>query len=445
MFNRTLYTALLYITSPLIFSLLLKTKKGKPPIGERWKEFAGISPDLPMRDSQQPIWIHAVSVGEVIAATPIINALQAKYPAQQLLITTTTSTGAERVAALSNNLGISHCNIEHRYFPADYPFAIKQFIARMNPSICLIMETELWPNMLTICQEKQLPTVVVNARLSEKSQQKYLKFNHLFAKPLHTISHILCQNEDDKQRFIGLDIPSDKLTVTGTVKYDIQFSDTVINTGLALKTELGDRPTFIAASTHKGEDEIILTAFAQIKTTHPNAVMILVPRHPERFDDVAVLCQRHFSATLRRSQNAAADLLATADIYLADSMGEMPIMLAASDVCFIGGSLLGDKVGGHNLLEPAALAKPCITGPSYFNFADVTAQLLQHDAVTVVQDATELATTVNQLFNDHERAMIVGNNAKDVVDANTGALDKIITKLGVFIDEIIEKDKMKKS
>ena len=433
MFNRSLYTALLYITSPLIFSLLLKTKKGKPPIGERWKEFVGISPALPAAN-QQPIWIHAVSVGEVIAATPIINALQAKYPHQQLLITTTTSTGAERVAALSGN-------IEHRYFPADYPFAVKQFITRMKPSICLIMETELWPNMLNICQQAQLPTVVVNARLSAKSQQKYLKFKSLFAQPLQTIEHILCQNEDDKQRFIELDIAADNISVTGTVKYDIQFNESIINAGLALKTALGDRSTLIAASTHKGEDEQVLAAFAQIKQQHANAVMILVPRHPERFDSVASLCQQHFAHTVRRSQNPTAAELIQAAVYLADSMGEMPIMLAASDVCFMGGSLLGDKVGGHNLLEPAALAKPCITGPSYFNFADVTAQLLQHNAVTVVQDEDELAKTVTALFHDQKAAIAMGNNAKAVVAANAGALDKIINKLSVFLDVIVDKDK----
>lgn len=438
MFNRTLYTALLYITSPLIFSLLLKTKKGKPPVGERWKEFVGISPELPKLNNQQPIWIHAVSVGEVIAATPIINALQEKYPEQQLLITTTTSTGAERVAALANNAANSH-RIAHRYFPADYPFAVKQFITRMNPSICLIMETELWPNMLTICQQQQLPTVVVNARLSAKSQQKYRKFTSLFAQPLQSITHILCQTKDDKQRFNELGIQTDKITATGTVKYDIQFSDAIINAGLTLKTALGNRPTLIAASTHKGEDEIVLAAFKQIKQQHANAVMIIVPRHPERFDDVANLCGQQFANTERRSQTPTAEQLIQADIYLADSMGEMPIMLAASDVCFMGGSLLGEKVGGHNLLEPAALAKPCITGSSYYNFADVTAQLLQQNAVSVIQDESELATTVSDLFANPKRATDMGNNAKGVVTANTGALEKIIGKLSGFIDEVIAK------
>ncbi|MBL1416964.1 MAG: lipid IV(A) 3-deoxy-D-manno-octulosonic acid transferase, partial [Moritella sp.] len=397
MLSRSLYTTLLYATSPLIFSLLLKTKKGKPPIGDRWKEFVGIAPEL--AQSQQPIWIHAVSVGEVIAATPIINALQQQYPALPLLITTTTSTGAERVAALTGN-------IEHRYFPADYPCAVKQFISRMKPALCLIMETELWPNMLTICKDQGIPTIVVNARLSEKSQQKYQRFQSLFSAPLQKLTHILCQDENDQRRFKTLGLSQSQLSVTGTVKFDIQFSESIINNGLSLRQQLGkQRPVVIASSTHKGEDEIVLAAFEKVKQQHTNAVLILVPRHPERFDDVATLCLSKFPKTQRRSQSQATDDLSNTDVYLGDSMGEMPILLAASDICFMGGSLIGDKVGGHNLLEPAALSKACITGPSYFNFADVTAQLLDCNGVAVVDDELELANKINELMSQPEIAV----------------------------------------
>ena len=434
MLSRTLYTALLYATSPLIFSLLLKTKKGKPPVGERWKEFVGITPEL--ANSQQPIWIHAVSVGEVIAATPIINALQ-HYPQQPLLITTTTSTGAERVAALAGH-------IEHRYFPADYPCAVKQFINRMNPALCLIMETELWPNMLTICEDNNIPTIVVNARLSERSQQKYRRFQSLFSTPLQKITHILCQDEDDKRRFRTLGLSEDKLSVTGTVKFDVQFSESIINQGLALRQQLGQqRPVVIASSTHKGEDEIVLAAFNCVKQQHANALLILVPRHPERFDDVATLCQTQFPHTQRRSQTQSTDDLSNADVYLADSMGEMPVLLAASDICFMGGSLIGDKVGGHNLLEPATLSKPCITGPSYYNFADVTAQLLDCNGVAVVNDEIELAEKLNALIAQPETARAMGLQAKSVVDKNKGALAKIMHKLTYFIDLTMSQTRVK--
>ena len=429
MLSRTLYTTLLYATSPLIFSLLLKTKKGKPPIGERWKEFVGITPEL--AQAQQPIWIHAVSVGEVIAATPIINALQQQYPALPLLITTTTSTGAERVAALTGN-------IEHRYFPADYPCAVKQFIKRMNPALCLIMETELWPNMLTICKDQAIPTIVVNARLSEKSQQKYQRFQSLFSAPLQTLTHILCQDEDDQRRFKTLGLSQSQLSVTGTVKFDIQFSESIINNGLSLRQQLGkQRPVVIASSTHKGEDEIVLAAFEKVKQQHINAVLILVPRHPERFDDVATLCLSKFPKTQRRSQGQATDNLSNIDVYLGDSMGEMPILLAASDICFMGGSLIGDKVGGHNLLEPAALSKACITGPSYFNFADVTAQLLDCNGVAVVNDEFELANKINELMSQPEIAVTMGQQAKHVVEKNKGALSKIMQTLTYYIDQTI--------
>jgi len=429
MLSRTLYTTLLYATSPLIFSLLLKTKKGKPPVGNRWKEFAGITPEL--TNSKKPIWIHAVSVGEVIAATPIINALQQHYPEQSLLITTTTSTGAERVEALSGN-------IEHRYFPADYPCAIKQFIARMQPSLCLIMETELWPNMLTICENKNIPTIVVNARLSEKSQQKYQRFQSLFSAPLQKITHILCQDEDDQHRFKTLGLTPDKLSVTGTVKFDIQFSDDIVNQGLLLRQQLGQqRAVVIASSTHKGEDEIVLAAFEKVKLQHANALLILVPRHPERFDDVTELCSEKFPCTLRRSHTRLTDDLSSTDIYVGDSMGEMPILLAASDICFMGGSLIGDKVGGHNLLEPAALSKPCITGPSYYNFADVTAQLLNSNGAAVINNEVELANKINELISQPDVAIEMGLQAKHVVDKNKGALTRIMQKLTDLIDQEI--------
>ncbi|QUM82613.1 lipid IV(A) 3-deoxy-D-manno-octulosonic acid transferase [Moritella sp. 5] len=431
MLSRTLYTTLLYATSPLIFSLLLKTKKGKPPIGDRWKEFVGITPELTL--SQQPIWIHAVSVGEVIAATPIIKALQQHYPEQPLLITTTTSTGAERVEALTGH-------IEHRYFPADYPCAVKQFISRMKPALCLIMETELWPNMLTICNDENIPTIVVNARLSEKSQQKYQRFQSLFSAPLQKLTHVLCQDENDLRRFTTLGLIQTQLSVTGTVKFDIQFSDTIINHGLSLREQFGkQRPVVIASSTHKGEDEIVLAAFEKVKQQHNDALLILVPRHPERFDDVATRCLDKFPHTQRRSQTQATENLSNIDVYLGDSMGEMPLLLAASDICFMGGSLIGDKVGGHNLLEPAALSKACITGPSYYNFADVTAQLLACDGVAVVNNELELANKINELMSQPEIAVTMGQQAKSVVEKNKGALTKIMQKLTFYIDQTLKQ------
>ncbi len=426
MLSRTLYTALLYITSPLIFSLLLRTKKGKPPVGQRWKEFIGITPTL----SHKPLWVHAVSVGEVIAATPIIQALQQRYPEQRILVTTTTSTGAERVEALGGN-------VEHRYFPADYPFAIKLFLSRIQPSICLIMETELWPNMLTICNKRKIPTVIINARLSEKSQQKYLRFKALFDSPLQQIDRILCQNKDDNSRFQGLGLPEEKLVTTGTVKFDISFSEDVVAAGLSLRAKLGaDRPVLIAASTHKGEDEIVLRSFQQIKNSHPDALLILVPRHPERFDDVATLCQSFYPATARRSEMSEKTDLTATDIYLGDTMGEMGLLLSACDIAFIGGSLLGDKVGGHNLLEPAALQKPVLTGPSYYNFADVTEQLLQRGGVKVVDSETDLANTVITLINDKTSANTMGIRAKSVCEDNKGALDNIMRELAPFLKKV---------
>lgn len=326
MLVRIVYTLLLALASPLLLFGLYKSKPNKPQFGSRWKEHFGITPKLKSND--KPIWIHAVSVGESIAATPLIKALKEQNPEQSILVTTTTSTGAEQIAKLGDL-------IEHRYMPIDFGFAIKGFLKSVQPKQMLIIETELWPNTLHHVYKAGIPITVVNARLSEKSCQNYAKIQRLFNQLHPCLTQVLCQTDSDAERFERLGVEKKKLSVTGSIKFDIQISEQVKQQGQQLRAQLGnDRPIWIAASTHKGEDEQVLDAHRQVLKSHPNALLILVPRHPERFDDVFALCQQQGFNTVRRTSTHAVET--NTQVYLGDTMGEMLTLIGAADICFMG-------------------------------------------------------------------------------------------------------------
>ncbi|EPF7652991.1 lipid IV(A) 3-deoxy-D-manno-octulosonic acid transferase [Vibrio vulnificus] len=416
MLVRLLYTLLLALAAPLLLFGLYRSKPNKPKFGQRWKEHFGITPKLVGQN--QPLWIHAVSVGESLAAIPLIKAIKEKTPDQVIVVTTTTSTGAEQIAKLGNL-------VEHRYMPIDFAFAVRGFLKAINPAKMLIIETELWPNTLATVHKANIPIIVVNARLSEKSQQNYAKVQSLFNLIHPCLSKVLCQSQADADRFAKLGVPTSKLCVTGSIKFDIHISDEIKRQGVELRTLLGQqRPVWIAASTHKGEDEQVLDAHRQVLETHPNALLILVPRHPERFDSVFELCQTQGFETVRRTQtNSVAD---STQVYLGDTMGEMLILLGAADVCFMGGSLVGDKVGGHNVLEPAALGVPVITGPSYYNFKEITIALVQAKGIIVIESSL-LGQKTQQLLCHSDRQKLVADAALNVVRKNQGALTRALS------------------
>ncbi|EKO3914486.1 lipid IV(A) 3-deoxy-D-manno-octulosonic acid transferase, partial [Vibrio metschnikovii] len=349
-----IYNLLLTLATPFLLFSLYKNKPNKPKFGPRWKEHFGITPKL--NSTQQPLWIHAVSVGECLAVVPLIKAIKAKRPKEIIVVTTTTTTGAEQIAKLGNL-------VEHRYMPIDFPFAIRGFLRAIKPKKLLIMETELWPNTLTITHKAKVPIIVVNARLSKKSQQNYARIQPFFNLIHPCLSKILCQSQTDAEHFVKLGVTPQKITVIGSIKYDIEISEETKSQSSQLRDKLGkNRPIWIAASTHKGEDEIILDAHKKILAFHPNALLIIVPRHPERFNSVFELCKKEKFNTIRRTNNIK--ITKDVQVYLGDTMGEMLVLIGAADVCFMGGSLLGDKFGGHNVLEPAALGVPIIIGPS---------------------------------------------------------------------------------
>ncbi|WP_408900909.1 lipid IV(A) 3-deoxy-D-manno-octulosonic acid transferase [Photobacterium piscicola] len=423
MMIRTLYTLLLALIAPILLWGLYRTKPGKPNFGTRWKEHFGLTPRL--TTTTDPIWIHAASVGEAIAIVPVIKALKQSYPEQAIVVTTTTSTGAEQVAKLGDL-------VEHRYMPIDFSWCVRGFLKTIKPRLLLIVEKELWLNTLSCVHNQKIPTIIVNARLSERSAKRYHSFSFFTHQLLNKIDKILCLHDDDAQRFIDIGAQQHQIAVTGSIKYDITIANTVFEQAQSLRQQLGkQRPIFVAASTHQGEDEQVLDAYQLVQQQFTNALVIIVPRHPQRFDSVAKLAIDRGLNVHRRTDTTP--IKANTQLYLADTMGEMLVMLATADVTFMGGSLVGEKVGGHNLLEPAAVAKPAITGPSFYNFEDITQQLLAAGAIEICQDSHQLALQLIALFNDPERQQKMGAQGQRIVLENQGAVDKTVTNISPYL------------
>ena len=415
MLIRLIYTLILSLASPLPLYGLYKSKPGKPSFGKRWKEHFGITPKI---QGKSPIWIHAVSVGESIAAIPIIKQLKQRNPNQAIIVTTTTSTGAEQIDKLGDL-------VEHRYMPIDFSWCVRGFLKSVKPKQMLIMETELWPNTLHCVAKAGIPISVLNARLSERSCQRYAKFQPVFNLLAKKLSQVLCQYPSDAERFVRLGLDKPSVHVTGSIKFDIEVSAEQVEKGKALREQLGfNRDVWIAASTHQGEDDVVLDAHKQLLKDNPNALLMIVPRHPERFNQVAELAKQYgFNTITRTSQQS---LTSDVEVYIADTMGEMLVLLGGADVCFMGGSLVGDKVGGHNLLEPAALKLPLLNGPSYFNFSEITDKLLEAKAVTICQNSNEIVGQLKELFTQPSLRKDKGLAAYQVVKQNRGALDNTL-------------------
>nr|WP_261816463.1 lipid IV(A) 3-deoxy-D-manno-octulosonic acid transferase [Vibrio gallicus] len=420
---RILYSLLLLLLSPVLLFTLLRTKQGKPAVGARWSEYFGITPRL---NEQKPIWIHTVSVGETIAATPFIKALKQAHPDQPILITTTTTTGAEQAEKLGSL-------VTHRYMPIDFSWCVRLFLRSIQPRCLIIMETELWPNTLHCVANTNIPIIVLNARLSERSYARYNKVLPIFKSISQNISHFICQHQDDAIRFIQLGVAKDRVSISGSLKFDIDIAPDITKRAVSLRESLGKhRPVWIAASTHAGEDEQLLDAHRLLLEHIPDALMIIVPRHPERFEQVMSLSQQSgFNTVSRTSQ-----LKITSDtqVYLADTMGEMLLLIGSADICFMAGSLIGDKVGGHNPLEPAALSKPILNGSSYFNFSDITHQLQGNDAVTICDSSQQIAIQLRHLISNPNQSTQMGLRALEVVKHNQGAVQKSVQAVSEFID-----------
>lgn len=430
---RLLYTIVYTLLLPVILLRLLWRSRLAPAYRQRWLERFGYF-DAPVFDHRQPvIWLHAVSVGETLAAVPLVKALQEKNPDWQWLITTTTPTGSERVRATFGD-PVFNSNVFHVYAPYDLPGFLSSFIKRTRPSLCIIMETELWPNLLRSCRTHNIPTIIANARLSEKSARGYKKLSPITHGMMADVYRIAVQQQADGDRFMDLGLPREKLVVTGSIKFDLDLDADIRNKAALLRSQWSmneTRKVLLAASTHAGEDAIILEAFAQIKQQQPNILLVLVPRHPERFASVATQCQQAGWKIIKRSDNTDTNI--ETDIVIGDTMGELSTFYGAADIAFVGGSLV--PVGGHNLIEPAAWACPIISGPHLFNFSEVTRLLQENNALAIAKNADELAGVITRWLRDEAQRKSSGERARVVADNNRGALQKLC----MLIDTILEK------
>ena len=418
--NRTLYTLLFHLGLPLVAIRLWLRARKAPAYARRIGERFALN--LPV---MQPggIWVHAVSVGESIAAAPMIRELLKRYPQLPITVTCMTPTGSERIQALfANEPRIQHC-----YLPYDLPWAAARFLERVKPRLGVIMETELWPNHIHQCAKRGIPVALANARLSARSAKGYARFAGLTRPMLEEMSLIAVQTEAEAERFRLLGARPECVEVTGSIKFDLSIDPQLLVKARALREQwqAQERPVWIAASTHEGEDEIVLSAHRQLLASYPNGLLILVPRHPERFNSVFQLCQREGFATVRRSSGEP--VAAQTQVLLGDTMGELLFLYALADSAFVGGSLVPN--GGHNLLEPAALAKPVLSGPHLFNFLEIAAKLREAAALEEVEDAQGLALAVQRLFELPQDAQRMAEAGLKVMQLNQGALQRLLDGL----------------
>ncbi|MDO8825825.1 lipid IV(A) 3-deoxy-D-manno-octulosonic acid transferase [Methylophaga sp.] len=395
-----------------------------PDYFKRWNERFGFI--APRKSEQKLIWVHAVSVGEAEACRPLVEGLQQRYPAHKILITTMTPTGSARVKTLFAE------KVLHVYLPYDLPFAVKRFLKAMRPQFGIIMETELWPNLIMQCAKQSIPIVIANARLSARSARGYQKFSQLSRQMLQSLPLIATQTHSDRERFLQLGASKEKVHVVGNLKYEITLPASAIERAESIRALWGNRPVFIAASTHEGEEEQIIDAARKIRSQFRDLLLIIVPRHPERFDRVAALCRRAGLNTLRRSEGKPCNSQVQAMVV--DTMGELSIFYGTADVAFVGGSLVAH--GGHNLLEPAALSRPVITGPHYFNFLEVTKQFLEHNAAIEVKNPEQLADAVIDLLNAPQHRAEMGDAGRQLIEQSKGASQRLLNLIDIHISHV---------
>ncbi|MCF6807382.1 lipid IV(A) 3-deoxy-D-manno-octulosonic acid transferase [Thiotrichales bacterium 19S9-12] len=372
------------------------------------------------------IWIHSVSMGETLAIAPLVKKLIQAHPEKSFLITTMSVTGSQQVKKIYDDFP----QVKHCYLPYDISLSYWIFLKRTKPALLVIMETELWPNLINACSSRNIPIVLTNARLSEKSANGYQKVAWVTRIMLNQLSAIAAQNDIDGNRFLSLGLQEEKLLITGNIKFDIQITEDAQKKGINLKKSFNNRLAWIAASTHPGEDEIILRAHQKIISKYPNTLLILVPRHPERFDPVYELASSKFT-TARRSLNQPVN--DKTQVYLCDTMGEMMLLLKASDIAFIGGSLINR--GGHNTLEPASLKLPVLSGPNTFNFAKINQSLIESNGLITVTDELSLYAKIIELIKEPELRQSIGENAYQVVQSNQGALEKQFSLINLIIQK----------
>lgn len=423
---RALYTLTMYLLTPVILYRLAARGLRLRGYFSRWFERFGFFPDPGFPDS---IWIHAVSVGEVNAAAPLIDALRRRYVDRPMVVTTVTPTGSDRVRQLWGD------QVFHVYLPYDLPAGIRRFLHRVKPAIAVIMETEIWPNLFLECEARGVPIVVANARLSEKSLRGYGPVTPLARVAIRCATFVAAQSQQDAERLLELGARPERLRVVGNMKYDMRVPDDLAAHSREWRRHWGmQRPTWIAASTHEGEEQAVIEAHSRLMRRFPDALMLVAPRHPERFKLMAQLCRGYGFVTATRGE----DGLAAPDTqcFVIDTLGELVQFLGAADVAFVAGSL--DPIGGHNVLEPAALGVPVVVGPNTFNFAEVTDLMIERGAALRVQDVEGLANALQKMLADPALRARMGQAARVMVEAERGAVDRTLN----IIERVVAGEKV---
>jgi 3-deoxy-D-manno-octulosonic-acid transferase len=410
---RFVYIFIAYLLAPVVLGALALRGFRDRSHWEGFSERFGLGERVRGRS----LWVHAVSVGEVQAAAPLVNALLARYPDIPVVVTTGTATGRARARALFKE------RVDVRYVPVDLPGAVRRFFQRVQPQLAVILETEIWPNLYHRCGRLGIPLVMASARISPRSVSRYRRLVGLFRQALSHGIFIAAQSEQDAERFRSIGASIERTHVVGNIKFDFSLPANIESQGTGLRRMLGvDRPVWVAGSTHEKEEGILLAAHRLLRARYPQALLVMVPRHPPRFDEVAqFLGQQGAKFVTRRSgERPSGDT----EIFLVDTLGELLSFYAAGDVAFVGGTLV--PIGGHNLLEPAALGLPVLAGPNNFNSADIARLLLECGAVRIVHDAAELSATIDELLARPSLRSSMGASGRQAIEENRGAVHRLM-------------------
>lgn len=418
-----MYSLFLYLLLPLVLLRLIWRSKSNPAYRQRIPERLGFV----SQDSQLPvIWLHAVSVGEIIAARPLIESILNNYPDYRLLVTTTTHTGSEQLKNLFST------RVAHVYFPYDLPDVISRFMKKMNPIMLIIMETEIWPNLYAACNSKEIPLFILNARLSEKSVKGYCKIKGLVSETLANVDVISVRSSIDAKRFKRLGASDQQIRVLGNIKYDIQVNKQQLAMSQQRQKQWGTkRKVWVAASTHEGEDKDILLIYTQLLKRFPKLILVLVPRHPERFDSVYDMCQELEEKGICTIRHSQVDTYANLNfnIILGDTMGIMQSWFATADVVFIGGSLV--PTGGHNPLEAILFGVPVVSGKYMFNFEDMLDHLKDAGLLILNESISELQQNITQLLTESNKDLLL-KKSKEIMQQHRGVTERLIELLDEY-------------
>lgn len=422
---RLIYSLLLYLLLPLVVTRLLWRGLRNRGYWYRWPERLGLVPTLMRRPN---IWVHAVSVGEVRAAVPLVEALMKQHPDHDIVFTTMTPTGSEQVRLLFGD------RVHHFYVPYDLPTAVFRFMNRVRPQLAVILETELWPNLYHACRRRNIPVCMANVRISASSMKGYRKLKRLTKDTLDQVSYLAAQSREDAERLLELGADQVRLRITGSIKFDFDIPDDVVQRGQDLRQHWDSgRKILLAASTHEGEEAEILQVFEELRRNFPGLLLVLVPRHPERFTPVVKLCEKEQYRVYRRSEQQH-QLPADIDILVGDTMGELQMFYSAVDVAFIGGSLV--PVGGHNLLEAAAVGTPVVYGPHMFNFAEISQLALEKGVAMQGNSTGEVTDLVAQILGDEGTRHAMGKAGRQLMKENKGALQRTLEWFAPALDKL---------